>query len=150
MARFWSFRCKGVATTSRPSLDPGAMTLLYVALGSAIGGVFRFLVSGSIQRGTPGSFPLGTLVVNVTGSFLLGLIARYALETPDFSPQTRVFLTAGFCGGFTTFSTFSQEAVELLEHGHYATALTYMGTSVFISLLAAAAGVATARTAAAV
>lgn len=121
------------------------MTLLYVAIGSAFGGVLRFLVSGSIQRGTPGSFPLGTLLVNVSGSFLLGFIARYALETPDFSPQTRVFLTAGLCGGFTTFSTFSQETVELLEHGHYATALTYMGTSVLVSLLAAATGVLAAR-----
>lgn len=121
------------------------MTLLYVALGSAVGGVLRFLMSGAIQRGTPGSFPLGTLVVNVTGSFLLGFIARYALETPEFSLQTRVFLTAGLCGGYTTFSTFSQETVELLEHGHYATALTYMGTSVVVSLLAAATGVLAAR-----
>lgn len=121
------------------------MTLLYVAIGSAFGGVLRFLVSGSIQRGLPGSFTLGTLVVNVSGSFLLGFIARYALETPDFSPQTRVFLTAGLCGGYTTFSTFSQESVELLEHGHDAAALTYMGTSVFVSLLAAAGGVLAAR-----
>lgn len=121
------------------------MTLLYVALGSALGGVGRFLISGALQRGTRGSFPVGTLVVNVAGSFLLGFVAQWALEARDFSPQTRVFLTAGFCGGFTTFSTFSFEAFDLLEHGHYAQAGSYMAASVVLSLLAAAGGVLLAR-----
>jgi fluoride exporter len=121
------------------------MTLLYVALGSAIGGVGRFLISGALQRGTSGAFPVGTLLVNVVGSFVLGFVARYALGTTAFSPDARVFLTAGLCGGFTTFSTFSYESFELLEHGHHAQAAGYIVASLALSLLAAAAGVLLAR-----
>lgn len=121
------------------------MTLIYVALGSAIGGVGRVLLSGALQRGTGGGFPVGTLAVNVLGSFVLGFVARYALETPTFSPDARLFLTAGLCGGFTTFSTFSFETFDLLEHGHHAQALGYMGASLVLSLLAVAAGVLLAR-----
>ncbi len=121
------------------------MPLLFVALGSAIGGVARFLVSGALQRGTRGSFPVGTLVVNVIGSFILGFIVQYALERPDFSPEIRLFLTAGFCGAFTTFSTFSVETFDLLEYAHYGQALTYVATSLGVGLLATAAGFMLAR-----
>ncbi|HEU5169358.1 MAG TPA: CrcB family protein, partial [Gemmatimonadales bacterium] len=71
--------------------------LLHIALGSALGGVGRYLVGGLVQRLVPGSFPTGTLVVNVTGSALLGFILRYALETPTVSPEMRGLLTIGLC-----------------------------------------------------
>lgn len=121
------------------------MPLLFVAVGSAIGGVARYLVSGALQRGTRGSFPVGTLVVNVIGSFILGFIVQYALENPDFSPELRLFLTAGFCGAFTTFSTFSVETFDLIEYAHYAQALLYVASSLGVGLLATAAGFLLAR-----
>jgi CrcB protein len=115
----------------------------YVALGSAIGGVARFLLGGLIQRDTT-SFPWGTLVINVTGSFLLGLLMRYAVASP-IRAETRAFLTIGLCGGFTTFSTFSYEAVSLLRDGQWLRAGTYVGASVLLSLLAVLAGFVLAR-----
>jgi CrcB protein len=121
------------------------MPLLFVAVGSAIGGVARYLVSGALQRGTRGSFPFGTLAVNLIGSFILGFVVQYALEHRDFSPELRLFLTAGFCGGFTTFSTFSVETFDLLEYAHYSQALLYVAASLGLGLLATAAGVLLAR-----
>ena len=120
--------------------------LLAVAVGSATGGVARYLMSGAFQPGARGAFPVGTLTVNVLGSFILGAVARYATMNPNFSPEVRVLLGAGFCGGFTTFSTFSVEALELMQGGHYSRALGYVGVSVVASLAAAALGMAAVRT----
>jgi CrcB protein len=119
--------------------------LLYVALGSAIGGVSRYLLGGLVQRMLDTTFPAGTLLVNVTGSFLLGAIIRYALETPSLSPDVRAFLTIGFCGGYTTFSTFSYETMALLEDGEWARAGGYITASVILSLIATFLGFALAR-----
>jgi CrcB protein len=119
--------------------------LLYVALGSAIGGVSRYLVGGLVQRMLDTTFPAGTLLVNITGSFLLGAIIRYALETPSLSPEVRAFLTIGFCGGYTTFSTFSYETMALLEDGEWARAGVYITASVILSLIATFLGLALAR-----
>ena len=119
--------------------------LLYVALGSAIGGVSRYLLGGLVQRMLDTTFPAGTLLVNVTGSFLLGAIIRYALETPSLRPEVRAFLTIGFCGGYTTFSTFSYETMALLEDGEWARAGVYITASVILSLIATFLGLALAR-----
>jgi CrcB protein len=119
--------------------------LLYVALGSAIGGVSRYLLGGLVQRMLDTTFPAGTLLVNITGSFLLGAIIRYALETPSLSPEVRAFLTIGFCGGYTTFSTFSYETMALLEDGEWARAGVYITASVILSLIATFLGLALAR-----
>jgi len=119
--------------------------LLYVALGSAIGGVSRYLLGGLVQRMLDTTFPAGTLLVNVTGSFLLGAIIRYALETPSLTPEVRAFLTIGFCGGYTTFSTFSYETMALLEDGEWARAGVYITASVILSLIATFLGFALAR-----
>ena len=120
--------------------------LLAVAAGSATGGVARYLMSGALQSGNPGSFPVGTLTVNIIGSFILGAVARYAAMNPAFSPELRVLLGAGFCGGFTTFSTFSVETLELMQGGDYSRALGYVGISVLASVAAAALGMAAVRT----
>ena len=109
--------------------------LLYVALGSAIGGVSRYLLGGLVQRMLDTTFPAGTLLVNVSGSFLLGAIIRYALETPSLTPEIRAFMTIGICGGYTTFSTFSYEAVALLEDGEWGRAGIYITASVILSLM---------------
>jgi fluoride exporter len=119
--------------------------LLYVALGSAIGGVSRYLLGGLVQRMLDTTFPAGTLLVNVTGSFLLGAIIRYALETPSLTPEVRAFLTIGVCGGYTTFSTFSYETMALLKDGEWARAGVYITASVLLSLIATFTGFALAR-----
>jgi CrcB protein len=117
----------------------------YVALGSAAGGVARYLLGGWIQQRSGGSFPIQTLLINVTGSFLLGFIQRYALETGAISPEVRTLLTIGFCGGYTTFSTFSFETVRMLEDGDWRHASLYIGLSVLLSVGAALLGLVAAR-----
>ena len=119
--------------------------LWYIALGSALGGVGRYLIGGLVQRGVGAGFPLGTLAVNVTGSFLLGLFLRYALDTPTLTPELRAFLTIGFCGGYTTFSTFSYETVALLEDGQWGRAGAYVAASLVLSVGATLLGFLAAR-----
>ena len=119
--------------------------LWYIAVGSAIGGMSRFILGGLVQRASAGTFPLGTLVVNVTGSFLLGAILRYAIDTPTLSPEIRAFLTVGFCGGYTTFSTFSYETAALLEDGEWSRAGLYVALSLGLSLAAMFLGFAASR-----
>jgi fluoride exporter len=119
--------------------------LWYIAIGSAIGGMSRYLVGGAFQRLTAGTFPVGTLLVNITGSFLLGVILRYGVETPSLTPELRAFLTVGFCGGYTTFSTFSYETAALMEDGEWTRAASYVALSVFVSLLATFLGFIAAR-----
>ncbi len=119
--------------------------LWYVAIGSAVGGVIRYLLGGAIQRALAASFPVGTLVINVTGSALLGFIFRYALETPAVTPEIRALLGVGFCGGYTTFSTFSYETLTLLEDGDWRRAGLYVGVSLLGSVLAALLGFMAAR-----
>ena len=119
--------------------------LWYIAVGSAIGGISRYLIGGLVQRLAAGTFPAGTLLINVTGSFLLGFILRYGVETPTLTPEVRALLTVGLCGGYTTFSTFSYETVALLEDGEWSRAAVYVGLSVGVSLLATFLGFAAAR-----
>ena len=119
--------------------------LWYIGIGSALGGMSRYLVGGLVQRLTGAGFPTGTLLVNVTGSFLLGLFLRYGLETPTLTPELRAFLTVGFCGGYTTFSTFSYETVALMEDGLWGRATLYVAASLALSVGAMLLGVLVAR-----
>ncbi len=119
--------------------------LWYIAVGSALGGVSRYLVGGMVQRMLDTTLPAGTLLVNVTGSFLLGLFLRYALETPTLTPELRAFLTIGFCGGYTTFSTFSYETFALLEDGEWTRAGLYATLSVLLAVGATILGFLVAR-----
>jgi CrcB protein len=119
--------------------------LWYIAVGSAIGGMSRYVIGGLVQRLLDTTFPAGTLLINVTGSFLLGAILRYGVETTTLTPELRAFLTVGFCGGYTTFSTFSYEAVALLEDGEWGRAGVYIGLSLLLSLAAVFLGFALAR-----
>ena len=117
----------------------------WVAVGSAIGGVLRFALGTLIQQKTGSTFPVGTLAINVSGSLALGFLVRYTLATPAIGPEVRALLTAGLCGGYTTFSTFSYESVALLEEGDYQRAAWYVGLSVGLSLAATLIGTALAR-----
>ena len=112
----------------------------YIALGSAIGGMLRYLLGGWIQRAAGHGFPLGPLVINVSGSLALGLLLRWASHPPTLNPDLRAFLTVGLCGGFTTFSTFSAESITLMQDGQWGKAMTYVLLSVTLSLAATAAG----------
>lgn len=112
----------------------------YIALGSALGGVLRYLLGGAIQRAAGPGFPVGTMIVNLSGSFLLGFLLRYATHPPSLAPEVRAFLTIGLCGGYTTFSTFSAETVTLMQDGQWAKAMTYALGSVVLALAATAAG----------
>jgi CrcB protein len=117
----------------------------YIALGSALGGVGRYLAGELVQRAAQTTFPTGTIAVNVTGSFLLGLIIRYAIETPSITPEMRAFLTIGLCGGYTTFSTFSFETARMMEDGEWTRAVVYVGLSLLVSVGAVFLGFAAAR-----
>ena len=117
--------------------------LLTIALGGAAGTLARYGLGAWAQRYSAG-FPIGTLVINVLGSLLLGFLFRVLVQS-GVSPELRVGLTIGFCGGFTTFSTFSFETATLLEGGSWTRAALYVTGSVLLSLLATFAGFALAR-----
>ena len=119
--------------------------LWYVGIGAAVGGISRYLLAGFIQQRAGPGFPVGTLVINVTGSLVLGFIMRFALQSGSVSPEVRALLTTGFCGGYTTFSTFSYETAQLVEDGEYARAALYVGGSVAVALLCTFLGFAAAQ-----
>lgn len=116
----------------------------YIALGGLIGTIARYLVQGWIQ-GARSEFPVGTLLVNVVGSFLVGFVIRYGTGAALLSPELRAGLTIGFCGAFTTMSAFGYESVALLGDGQYWRATLYMGGTLAGTLLAVLAGSAAAE-----
>jgi fluoride exporter len=116
----------------------------YVALGGAVGSVARYLLSILIQTRST-EFPLGTLVINISGSLLLGFLLRYALDSAAISPEVRALATTGFCGGYTTFSAFSYETAMLIDAGDWKRASLYVTLSVVGSVLGAFLGIAGAR-----
>jgi len=116
-----------------------------IAVGAAAGGVSRFYLASAVQQRLGASFPWGTLLINLTGSLLLGFLIRYALATPAVSMEVRAMLTTGFCGGYTTFSTYSYETAALLEDGQFGRAAVYSLGSVVLALLATFAGFVIAR-----
>jgi CrcB protein len=119
---------------------------LWIAFGSALGGMSRFWLSGVIARSFGETFPWGTLIVNVTGSLLIGIIA--ALTAPDgrifLGSTARLALMAGFCGGYTTFSSFSLQTLSLLQDGEWSLAGANIALSVIACLAAVWAGYALA------
>ena len=110
-----------------------------IALGGAVGSVTRYLLGGMIQRTAGLAFPMGTLAINVSGSFLAGFLLRYFMNVQTH-PTLRAALIVGFCGGFTTFSAFTTETLGLFEGGEYARATVYVAASVALSLMAVFAG----------
>ena len=121
--------------------DPGLV--LGVALAGAVGAPARFLVDGFVRSRTRDDLPYGTLLINVSGSFLLGLLTGLAL-TRGFPQTPFVVLGSGFCGAYTTFSTFAFETVRLAEEGERSRALVNVAVSLVIGVTAAAGGFALA------
>ncbi len=120
-------------------------TFWAIAFGAAVGGVSRYYLSAAVQHRMGSGFPWGTLLINITGSIILGFIMRYALATPGVSVELRVLLTTGFCGGYTTFSTYSYETATLMEDGQFARAGTYALASILLALAGTFGGFALAR-----
>ena len=118
------------------------MPYLIVFLGAGLGGSLRHGVNVAAARLFGYDFPLGTLIVNVAGSFLMGVLAGYFAFRPGFSQDTRLFLTTGILGGFTTFSAFSLDAALLIERHSFALAAGYVAGSVGVSIAALFLGLA--------
>jgi CrcB protein len=114
-----------------------------LAVAGAIGAPARYLVDGFVQDRTVGDFPLGTLLINVTGSLLLGIITGAALYHA-FPNTPKVWLGTGFCGAYTTFSTFTFETIRLLEERETSAAFRYAVASLVVGAAAAAVGLAIA------
>jgi CrcB protein len=107
-----------------------------VGIGSMIGGVCRYYSQQIITRYFPSPMPYGTLSVNVIGCFLIGLIYGLSDRGNILSPELRLFLATGFCGGFTTFSTFSYESMNLMQDGEFLTLAFYVVLSVVVGFAA--------------
>jgi CrcB protein len=110
--------------------------ILAVALGGALGSVARYLVGVGVGKLFGSGFPWGTLIINIAGSFLIGLFVECFALRWNLSQPARVFLTVGICGGFTTFSTFSLESVLLMQRGDVGPAAAYVAASVLLSIVA--------------
>lgn len=110
--------------------------LLLIGAGSCIGGISRFLLARYIQSNLISAFPYGTFVVNIIGCFIIGILYGLFDSGSIMSQQWRIFLTVGFCGGFTTFSAFAYENFSLLKEGNILYAALYAGLSLFLGILA--------------
>lgn len=114
-------------------------TLFAIALAGAVGSVARYLLGRAVQRLAAVGFPVGTLVVNVLGCVVIGLLARHFLND-ETRPVLQASLIVGFCGGFTTFSAFGIETLGLLHAGHWPRAVAYVLASVLLCLGGTALG----------
>lgn len=119
--------------------------LLAVGAGGALGAVSRYLVYVSATKLFGLNFPYGTVIVNIAGSFLLGILIEVMAQSWGASTQTRLFLVVGFLGAFTTFSTFSLDTVVLYERKQFLLTAIYVLGSVACSIAALFAGMAVAR-----
>lgn len=111
------------------------MQILLLIVFGAAGTLARYGLQGLVQERAGGTFPSGTLAVNLSGCFLLGIIGRYALQHLSFPPELRTAVTVGFFGAFTTFSTFGWETMRMLEDGEWMRASLYVGASVIGGLI---------------
>ena len=117
---------------------------IVVGAGGFIGAVCRYLI-GLIPLNAGGAFPIKTFLINIAGSFLIGIIAALALKNSALNPRAVLFLKVGICGGFTTFSSFALETGDLIKGGNIHTALLYAVLSSVIGVLAVFAGQAAVR-----
>ncbi len=118
------------------------MVYLWVAVGGALGSMARFWLGNAMALAVGSQFPWGTLLINVLGSFVISFFGMLTGTSPRFAVpyEARIFVTVGLCGGFTTFSSFSLQTVELMRTGQAGRAGIYVAASVILCLAACAAG----------
>lgn len=109
-------------------------------MGSFFGGGMRYLVSKVVQTWAWAAFPLGTMTVNVVGCLLIGFLSGLSWSGSVMSPSMKLLLTTGFCGGFTTFSTFMNEGTGMLKSDQFALSMVYLFGSLALGMLAVVAG----------
>ncbi|MBP1743057.1 MAG: chromosome condensation protein CrcB [Firmicutes bacterium] len=120
----------------------------YIMIGGALGAMLRLAIKNMSIGQHSGVFPLNTLLINISGSFILALFLTMALEVFEFDADVRLGISTGFLGAYTTFSTLCSESVKLLDGGQYIAAAAYLAASAFLGLGAAYLGVVAARGAA--
>ncbi len=120
-------------------------SLFIIGIGGGIGSILRYLIQVCANRYLPLVFPTGTFLVNISGCFLIGLIYGLSGRNIPLSPEWRLFLITGICGGYTTFSSFSYESINLFRQGNHLSFLLYTTLSVVIGLLATIGGAAISR-----
>ncbi|MBK1439490.1 fluoride efflux transporter CrcB [Parapedobacter sp. ISTM3] len=119
--------------------------LIAVGIGGAVGSMLRFLVSVLTSRWAQGAFPIATLLVNLSGCFLIGLLAGTFSQPPYANSSLRLLLITGFCGGYTTFSAFANENLLLIEQQQTLAAVAYTLLSVLLGIALVWVGVATSK-----
>lgn len=110
-------------------------TLLYVGAGSFMGGSIRYLLIRSLSKTSISTFPLGTMAVNLGGCFLAGLVLGYLERNNMLNPNLSMFLMVGFCGGFTTFSSFIHDGFQMMKRGDFIQTSIYASASLLFGLL---------------
>jgi len=121
------------------------MIYLLIAIGGAAGAVSRYAVDDTVTRWLGGSFPMGTFVINLSGSFVLGVLFALVVERSTLPSDIRAPVMIGFIGAYTTFSTWMLESARLTEDGAWLLAAANLGGSVLLGLLAVFAGLAVGR-----
>ncbi|MGZ2370195.1 fluoride efflux transporter CrcB [Ancylomarina sp. YFZ004] len=111
-------------------------TLLLIGLGGFLGSISRFLIALGLNRIFQSVLPIGTLAVNILGCLFIGIIYSLAEHKNILSPELRIFLGVGFCGGFTTYSSFAFDKLSLIKTGDFLMLSVYVGASVFLGLIA--------------
>ncbi len=114
--------------------------LVYIAFGGAIGSVLRYLVQNTVHTKWPNAYPYGTFIVNVIGCFLVGFLISWATKEKQLEQHLQLLLITGFCGGFTTFSTFAHEGNTLFSQDRIGQGFLYLGLSVLVGMLFAYLG----------
>ncbi len=119
--------------------------IFIIGTGSFVGGVSRFLISRMIHNYFVSGFPVGTLSVNIIGCMIIGFVYGISEHSNFLHPDWRIFLTIGFCGGFTTFSAFASENVVMIQDRNFILFALYTGLSVFFGILSTYLGIMAAR-----
>jgi CrcB protein len=114
--------------------------VLWISIGAVLGANLRYAIARLVGRLIPVDFPFGTLAINITGSFLLGVFFMWARHRIDLDIRWRLLIAVGFCGGYTTFSSYAWETLDLFQQGRWGFALGNMLASNLLGMLAVVAG----------